>query len=266
MWLIQIGVIILQKLKNMEDEIEKLKACKNNIKYPDGIEIFPFQELNRRERQLILERKQLEISTKYSELNPSFLSMGQQKEHDGNTVRIPRFSVYSTDNPTFSIHFRRWYDSWDMVSKTKSVLGGNGRIEIVIYAPKLFSDQLIKSLEFNKYSNPSSDGSGHASEYLFQNIPKKVTEKYVELGNVCVLGTQFNGILPDTTLDKIKEYEQTNGGNIYIIAESKPEDWTTKLLPTCDPIIVGVLEDKCYLIDHFNTTQLEDYVRREFIS
>ncbi|PIN90664.1 hypothetical protein COU57_02875, partial [Candidatus Pacearchaeota archaeon CG10_big_fil_rev_8_21_14_0_10_32_14] len=51
---------------------------------------------------------------------------------------------------------------------------------------------------------------------------------------------------------------------IYVITEA--ENWSARVVPIQDPLIIGTKGEKCYLVDVFNTTPVEEYVKREFIS
>ncbi|MGV8152256.1 MAG: hypothetical protein ACP5OG_04175 [Candidatus Nanoarchaeia archaeon] len=110
--------------------------------------------------------------------------------------------------------------------------------------------------------------------------------------------SKFLGIIPESTKKRMQEakkaFSDLNMFNeLYIIAETPINQWIVSeliveepklklkpvelpqhnLWPTRDPLLVAVTHEnripelynlKCYLIDHFNTTLAEDYVRKEF--
>ena len=78
----------------------------------------------------------------------------------------------------------------------------------------------------------------------------------------------FKGLLPSTTKKKIDEclgnFQQKEGiFDIYLINECT--DWQAELLTT-DPLIIGIVAEQAYLIDHFDCTDIEAYARKEFTS
>ena len=77
--------------------------------------------------------------------------------------------------------------------------------------------------------------------------------------------SRFNGIFPEEIKEKINETERIFNKELYLIAETKPEEWNVQVIKS-DPLLTGVYDGKCFLVDHFNTTSIENYVRREFTS
>jgi hypothetical protein len=76
--------------------------------------------------------------------------------------------------------------------------------------------------------------------------------------------TSFKGIIPATTKEKIKKAEETfsdKNHGIFLIKECPV--WQESEI-TKDPLIIGVIGDQAYLIDKFDCTALEDYVKAEF--
>lgn len=68
-------------------------------------------------------------------------------------------------------------------------------------------------------------------------------------------------ILTHFFLDRLKLATQLFGEEVFIVAEA---DWQAREKETGDPLIVGVRGKTCYLVDTFDCTPREDYVRREF--
>jgi len=77
--------------------------------------------------------------------------------------------------------------------------------------------------------------------------------------------TYFKGIIPRTTKQKIAEAKDLFTGcadcGIFLIKECP--SWNEREI-TKDPLIVGVIGEKAYLIDHFDTSDLEEYIKKEF--
>ena len=106
----------------------------------------------------------------------------------------------------------------------------------------------------------------------------KVLEKYPKIsldGNAergLIFSNFINAIAPEETITKINESKKIFEGNIFFIAEIEPHEWNIEFIEKKrDPLVVGVTNDRfgvvpdsCYLIDSFNPTPLEDYVKREW--
>ncbi len=74
------------------------------------------------------------------------------------------------------------------------------------------------------------------------------------------------------TKDERQRLEEPVSRMMYFIAETKPEDWKQVPLDqirpspryTVEPLAVLVVDNRMFLVDHFDTTPLENYVRKEF--
>lgn len=77
-----------------------------------------------------------------------------------------------------------------------------------------------------------------------------------------VFTSNFHGIIPKDTKEKIESARPVLG-NISIVAEA--HDWQcTKEVITRDPLVIGCVGDRWFLIDHFDTTGAEDYIISKF--
>lgn len=256
---------------NQQNEIDKLNKEIENLSNLEkeltansfSIERLPLERLHREIKPLESKRKKLFLSSKYQTLDLSFLRMSNQVNFEGKTLQLPKFSVYHLNNLEFSISFLRGIDQTYGFFWRKFKINKGEIIAQFFDLPKIFSDYLSKSLEFNQLRHINA-----ASMCYYTNVPEELISKYCpgkDSNNRFRIGTIFNGLLPAETHRKIIEARGEKEVEVYIIAETKPEHWT-RVLPTKDPLAVGVFEDKCYLIDHFNTTPLEDYVKKEFTS
>ena len=136
---------------------------------------------------------------------------------------------------------------------------------------KIIREELVKATNFYKKSKNIANSNG--TQYYFANIKRdqlvdflrekgKYENKYVRLISY------FNALIPQETKTKIKKARwDFSTYNLFFISETKPEEWNIEEgIKTMDPLVIGVKDDKCYLIDKFDTTPLEEYVIQEFTS
>ena len=177
---------------------------------------------------LIKRSNQLPADEKYPQLDPSFLSMKNKIKHHDHTISVPRFSIYRVyKQPEFTITYASSNRTWFGPHKI----------------PLIFRTYLSKAVE----------------------IPHDLQEWLGHQTTSLDIKSYFQGIVPVETKRKIKEARKVFGKRkLFFIAETRPESWDVKEI-TRDPLVVGVLEDKCYLVDKFDTTPLEEYVSKEFV-
>ncbi|MGV8152258.1 MAG: hypothetical protein ACP5OG_04185 [Candidatus Nanoarchaeia archaeon] len=174
-----------------------------------------------------------EISVKYPKIDLSFLDMSHFYNFEGIDFPLPVFVSYSLkDNQdTFEVRYE------------KSEAGN-------IYVR---GDYRLRSI----------------SPYLNQKLQASESKK-MGFGKLYKFVTEFSGLIPNETKNKIKEAEEflqklNITENLYLVAEAPIENWNaSKEVPIRDPLIVASTDFGAYLIDHFNMTPLEDYVRKEF--
>jgi hypothetical protein len=210
----------------------------------------------------------------YSKLNPEFLSMGVPLSLDidgipwvsgdkGEEIRVPRFSVYKRSERGFE----GFYLSLSHCAHSYHPRSGVS-VKIFSAAPNgpqggihpLLNHYLLRSLDF------------YDSQTLFE-LPMEVREKYLRAfprsDPETIFKIGFYGIIPEATKERIREADEIFGEEVYLVAETTPEQWRKAQVVSLDPIIVGVYgaereDSACYLVDHFNTTPYEDLIRREF--
>lgn len=230
----------------------------------------------------------------YKELNPKFLSMCNVKTmsadytrprhdyslerlHVEEEVKIPKFGIYPFfGENSFKVQF--------IYSQSDSGIG----VAFSNHVPSHFIPHLLTSVGFQSYHevvepaenrrfnsdrvNRNYDGV-EKEVYVIRwpDIPKDLgISKLVQagLGRNFFLENHFNGLIPIKTKEKVEEAKQIfREDQIYIISEVQPNEWTEEVieLPGIDPLVVGISSNKTLLIDYFDTTPLEDIVRREFL-
>ena len=184
----------------------------------------------------------------YPAIDPSFLNMRNKSTYTGKyggfcfacnfDLSLPHFAVYSLDSPYCKIEVelahkkkeyrdsKLWITSFEMSNPE---------------LPSQLENSLRKAIRLEDWENVWND----------RNICK--TWEFTSV---------FTGIIPKETKKRIKSVQKIFGRDIYIIAEA--ENWEGEEVPNTDPLVVGVIDDKCFLLDEFDCTPMEEYVRREF--
>ena len=74
--------------------------------------------------------------------------------------------------------------------------------------------------------------------------------------------SKFRGIIPNQTKSRIDNAKSLFDSQVYIVAEA--DNWEGKQVDTIDPLVIGVRNSKCFLLDEFDCTKSENYVKMEF--
>jgi len=250
-------------------------------------------------------RKQLQerVDELYPSINLSFLSMrGKEialewdfrEERRGFSpvswaIDFPRFAIYSLESPLFSLYLSRSYQGY-----TRRNWDWPGELcEIHLAKPKLFEDSASyrpigtkwRPGEIDYYpslSNKKKSLHHQIFEMLLSGITvveekpiiKKIISRAITAKKILkgqeqdeYLVHNFLGFLPQKTRQRIEGAEHIFGKNIYLIGEA--DEWsyqTVEYAPRArDPLVIGILKDKSYLIDQFDMTPIERYVAGEFL-
>lgn len=137
-------------------------------------------------------------------------------------------------------------------------------------------------IEFNKDKNEVVIDSNVVSKVVleqfketFYNLARMCTKLYFDNYGYsrtataeCTLVSNFQGLIPETARAKIKQ-NLNQFDEIVIVAEA--DNWKclneiTKMPPNPDPLIIGIKADTAFLIDSFDVTKLENYIKKEFTS
>ena len=209
----------------------------------------------------------------YPEIDLSFLSMSNrlnvcagffnQRKYQ---IWVPKFSVYKMDkeSPEFSLSFYYFGIKSNRNEALKVGMSNNGED-----IPKILADPLFDSLGFSKTSKKIG-GIYFLNFSMLKNQEELKRDlyflnAYMDIAyHQRILRTQFIGITPDKTLERIRESKKIfDIKRIYAIAETRPEDWSV-VVPPRDPLVIGLKDDKAYLIDKYDPTSLEDVIAREW--
>ena len=236
------------------------------------------------------------ISANYPLIDQSFLSFKNTSPANKN-LSLPKFSIYELFGENkFVIDMNLENDEIRFNPRYIE----NKHFSFGTELPEIFEKEILKVFDFGTATKAVSLKSIYASkvEYdYYVNANKKIKdcEEYAEKdcnqplrsylhfkdnyyktahysklnGKELKLTSQLNIIVPDSVKENVSMAEKHFNKNIYMIAETKPENWAVQLTPrpriSADPLVLGVFEDKCFLIDHFKMTNLEDRIRKEFL-
>lgn len=271
-------------------EEEKIEANINAIKFleremsettfKNELAVFEFEinRINKENEKLGFKTEQRKLEKKYPKIDLSFLS--KKQENKDEETRMTSFSSSDKKNinqvpyvPIFSFH--RLEKNRDEFSFNECVIDlrclknvsnkhdldrislQDGSFEILRNIAKVFTDRLIKEEECRRLSGSSFQWSTTVSsrngrQWFVDDIRFR---------------HDFKGLMPKVTKEKITDAmgdflcPETGRHNIFLIKEC--QDWTAEVI-TRDPLVVGILGDQAYLIDHFDCTDMEAYVRKEF--
>lgn len=162
-------------------------------------------------------------------------------------IKVPTFSVY----PFYGIN------EFSMKLGTfKGYVEINNRKKIL---PIILESRLLKSVGAFKIDEINADVYG--GRFYYTDRPHE-RNLYIE--------SEFNGLIPLKTKKKVEKAKKYFKDDIYIVVETKPEEWSfEKKLEDPDikedPLVIGLIGKNANIIDHFNTTALENLVKDTYL-
>jgi hypothetical protein len=276
---IPIDEYVVQTENPSADEWERVSELVRMLGGPEGTNSFGCERLQL--EQLCQRKAELE----FPGLDLSFLGMKSYTDVKSKVtdetyrIPVPRFGVYPINdvNLTFHVDLRfhkdgsnnvRFQFNMKEIEVTTHQFTTNRPREIYrahreIDVPSIFAMPLVGSI--GKYVKTYRDESRSYMEKISHDCIGNSEIIPDEHARATHLQSTFNGIIPERTRERIRVAAETfKKEDMYLIAEVKPEDWNVGDRITEDPLVVGVAGEKAHLIDHFETTPMEDYVRREF--
>lgn len=203
----------------------------------------------------------------YPKLSMDFLSHANEKEwknrYNGwvGKIQVPRFGVFRLNSPRMTIEFA--YNGW--------TYGFSFRVTQPVNFPEVMEKPLVRSTEVFRDIDENDIvrlGNGRYGAHSFL-VPRTIEKKYKQaLKEGIEISSTFHGLIPTETRGKIKEAQRLFGNEIYLVAETAPEEWNVRRAPRIvkDPILVGVAKNEAFYLDRFDTTPMEEYVAKEFSS
>jgi len=272
-----IGAYVDRMLEPSEDQTSKIDSHLARFgKYPE------FEGALACEKVPALVLYHQRVASQYPQIDPSFLSMHSTiKIPWSYEIQAPRFSVYPLDKRNrFSVRFRGllfnglfendesyFREGINFVARVNADIGVSDEVRDVPSISPVLLRPLVGGFEFGKSPFNLRDPWYFQTEGRFRRVPLKVRMKYSDLQ----ITSEFNGAIPKETRKRVREAESLiPEENMFLISETKPKDWAVEEIPepviSVDPLVVGVIDNRVYLIDHFDTTPLEEMARREFLS
>ncbi len=179
---------------------------------------------------------------------------------------LPRLVIFSQNNPLFSIsaHFSNWEDrnkfNWSLESFPKAIKDNYEDIR-----------QKIKEMCDDNVRTAETKGRNWEWDIELKNrftgvVPQETREK------IAAAMKDFSVQIPHVKQESygflgFRERDVTTfttDSNIFLIAEAGIWDIKKEMHVKPDPIVVGYKAGCLWVIDSFNETPLEEYVRREF--
>jgi len=228
----------------------------------------------------------------YPKISPEFLKMHNhatwkpehwQREH---TIHVPRFGVYSLDNPNMTIEVGYGVGTYgnEFCFRVSEPRLPRALINHLARSSEIFRDGETGNLlswtngKWLGYTRSKSEWKRDIDPSLPKKTRKKIKRVFEDYklnlaynrydNRLVRLGSNFNGIVPTKIKQRVEEARRFFQDNIFLVAETKPEEWSIQTSPESrivrDPLLLGVIDNDCFYIDEFNTTPLEDYVKREF--
>lgn len=193
----------------------------------------------------------------YPQIDLSFLSMHSVVPSRAINFHLPKFSVYKSHengfHQRFTIdYFHKPHNFYYYINFDSSGHEHGPQLG------ELIGKNIVKSSNYYKFSKNYMLRREDGRTYIFDNLTG-----FNPFYFSAVFTTEFNGIIPKTTKQNLREARKIFGEEVYLIAETKPEEWNASVVYT-DPLLIGVAKDRAFLVDHFDTTTLENYVVDEF--
>jgi hypothetical protein len=245
--------IMEQKLTEAVLSVEGLLEA-SNCKNEEDVLKGQIEALQGKQVQLVQDKQHIELLKDYKEISLGFLKMGKPGP---KTIQL-RGEPIKTVVPLFSIHHIKMNREveWGETASDKIV---KYNLSVGVAWVEIFIRDSTRKIEgYATNPNPKILSQPY-SEFLVkeQNLGNRSHSKYE-------IRDEFKGIIPEETKDKIKEaHEKCENGeldNIWLIKEA---EWNLSKV-TEDPLIIGILGNRAYLIDHFDCTDIEKWVKAEF--
>ncbi len=187
----------------------------------------------------------LKLDKVYKRIDMGFLMM---RKNTGSDAGLPLFAVFTPTVPDFEVamHITKKERSNDYIEHVSC-----SRKSVRSWFRSAFSQTIRRHAETH-LTRWGSDRYWYAVD-----LTVRITAK-------------FAGVIPDSVRKRI-HLAQPDFDEILIVSEAplwevKVEDRLLRPVPVGDPLVIGRKGKGFWLIDSFDTTSAEEYVRREFTS
>jgi hypothetical protein len=230
--------------------IRKRDNCYDNENDIYKAKIQEYRDRNERlDEQKCIILKQIEANKVYQKIDLSFMSMKRPAAYKSQIDTHPVFSFHKLVNGRF-IRCKLTFNSYGIKILHGSSASFSGFFKHIL---SIFVD------------NPSADRSkvNYDKEFVYTPL------KWESIKNSVVLESVFRGIVPSSTKNKIDEAKEvftsayTGSGNVFLIKDCP--NWKYKK-QSKEALVVGIVGDQAYIIDKFNTADLDELISKEFAS
>ena len=257
-----------------KDKIYNIKNKIAELKQNNSLSFEKFLITNSENELEVLEKKSLESGLSisgYPEIDLSFLSKSYDKEVLVENTLIKEATFWENrkigpgkiniEVPAFSIYPFYGENEFEIryTLSHKCSATGRDRHNLNIIFSSLFSKgssnrkslskNLIKSMTGDFIFSSEYSSLGYVSNNLTKkDLPKKFETLIKDKNNLLnlILTSQFNGIIPEQTKQKVKESEEYfKKEDIYLVSETKPEEWNVQENINYDPLVIGITNEKC---------------------
>jgi hypothetical protein len=200
------------------------------------------------------------ISQSYSEIKLDFLSM-KRKPKKGECDRLGAVPIFSCHQIHAKSHILHPEGYKLQLAKSQICVQWRDREDAKKGEIWWYLDQCSSPLLSKAYSKSMLPSGVPCNEPLIFAHKALRTDK-TRISTNLFLTHEFTGIIPDDTQKKIrKACKSEMFDEMYLIKEVPL--WNVEEV-TKDPLIIGIKGEKAYIIDHFDCTDLESYVKSEF--
>lgn len=216
------------RLKLVDDCMERLEQNKKQL---FGLEEFAKKSLATKKNELHREKARLTKIHLYGNLPCMSFQPLRWRTDEG----WPKIMLFSLDAPTAFFRVRGTKNSWN------------------------------HSIDWDNDMAPSLP---IVVERCYRDVFPLLTERAKKEKKTAVLSATLNGIIPQETREKIAEAKK-NFEQLFVAAEVKKWNLEYKTVPTprprnYDPLVLGWDGTNLWIIDHFDLTPTERYIKDEF--
>jgi hypothetical protein len=143
-------------------------------------------------------------------------------------------------------------------------------LEITIYSPsylpKVLAMPIFKSIEFfqpNPKHEQEYEEKNTMNMYRCESVSRVMKRKYSGFSISQSPDNIFAGFIPAGTKKKIKKAKEIFDQQIYIIGDTPQENWHKTTIAK-EGLITGVILNQSFLIDHFQTEPIEQYLTMDY--
>jgi hypothetical protein len=233
---------------------DKQKKLENKMKEARETKTYLLSQIQGMAYDLLLLQK---ARYTYPGLHTGFMSIPNNIKINDTTITLPRFSVYTPAELEMEISVKI-IDYASCPKKIKVSFEQPRRI------PRVIANYLIKSIDLFSHADMYDEDK---QAYEFSSIDKHLFKKYDRISyrnNSITFSSMFSCFVRKNTQEKlIKAKEIFENENMFIISETRPDEWNKKRVVS-EGAFIGVLLDQCFLIDHFKTEPIEQYLTMDY--